>query len=180
MEKEYKEIYDFIKTGKKGGIDHDSTMEPFMTTNEVSKGEIDFNTCDINEILQHIPLKGYLKKLYQIIGNKRVEYYFGKWVLLSLNKVVYIYNKYSLNNQTRIIDFAAIYGGMGHCIICSYVPEFDKICFRHDGGANGYERDDHFKFACNYIPEKNNLHDISIWIQYINNDTDPWELPIIN
>ena len=179
MEDKYKEIYEFVQSGKKGAENYDSSMEPFMKTNEVSNGEIDFNTSDVNKILEKLPLKGYLKTLYQIIGNKKIEYYFEKWILLSLDKVTYIYNNYSLKNQTKIIDFAVIYGGMGHCIVCSYVPKFDKIYFRHDGGSNGYERDDHFNFACNYNPKESDLHDISVWLKNINN-SDPWELPVIN
>ena len=42
---------------------------------------------------------------------------------------------------------------MGHVIVLSYHPNTSKFFMRHDGGANGYEREEHYNFYHNYNPE---------------------------
>ena len=44
------------------------------------------------------------------------------------------------NGQTRMVDFAMRYAGLGHVIVLSYDPEGDKVFARLDGGSNTYDR----------------------------------------
>ena len=144
----------FVESGKTNGVGESVLDNPFLIQKSQEKGSVGFNTPEVNKILiEEVPIDGPLKWLYQIIGNPDVEMYFKNWTLLSLNKVKEQYKIKVENSQTRAIDFAIAYAGMGHVVVCSYDPQLSKIYYRHDGGSNGYECDDRFKFSIEYVPE---------------------------
>ena len=75
-----------------------------MVTNPVKEGEVQFYTAEVNSILEKIPIHETLNKIYQVIGNPNIEYYFGPWTLFSLNKVQEHYNILLEKNQNRAIS----------------------------------------------------------------------------
>lgn len=46
---------------------------------------------------------------------------------------------------SKFIDIALQYQGMGHVNVIGYIPSTKKFFMRPDGGANGYERAEHFE-----------------------------------
>lgn len=170
----------FVNSGKKGSDNYNSIEQPFMMQNEVADGETDFKTAEVNEMLENIQLHTSLKRIYQIIGNPAIEYYYNQWTLFSLNKVKEHIDFLAKENQTRFIDFGIIYAGMGHCIMVSYVPEFKKIFYRVDGGSNGWDRESNFKFASNYIPEEDKCVELSTWLDTASNAINVWDIKTIN
>jgi hypothetical protein len=134
----YKQIEEFILKGKQGDSKYNSIEQPFMVAKPVKDGEVQFYTAEVNSILEKIPIHETLKRIYQVIGNPDIEYYFGPWTLFSLNKVQEHYNILLEKNQNRAIDFSIIYAGLGHCIIVSYDPELNKIYYRAGGGSDGW------------------------------------------
>ena len=179
--KNYKEAVKFVEKCKRSEVNHDSTQQPFMMKNPLSDGAIDFQTNEVNKIFENVPIHDKLKKIYQVIGNPQVEYYYGEdWTLLSLNKIKSLYENYKKEGQIRAVDFAMIYAGMGHVIVTSYDPVSDKIYYRHSGGANGYEQDDNYKFSIKYIPKETELYDINHWFDIVKKDgTDAFSLPMV-
>ena len=179
--KNYNDAVKFVEQCKRSEVNYDSTQQPFIMKNKFSDGDIDFQTNEVNKIFEEVPIHEKLKKIYQVIGNPHVEYYYGEdWTLLSLNKIKSLYNMYLEKGQRRAVDFGMIYAGMGHVIVVSYDPVTDKIYYRHSGGANGYERDDNFNFAIKYIPKEDELHDIKHWFDIIQKDgIDAFSLPMV-
>ena len=57
-------------------------------------------------------------------------------------------------------DIGLTYFGMGHIIVLSYSPKLKKFFLREDGGANGYEREAHFKFYSNFDLENCEVRNI--------------------
>ena len=151
-----------------------------MTQNKVADGDTDFKTVQVNEMLENINLHSSLKRIYQVIGNPAVEYYFNQWTLFSLNKVKEHIDILSKENQTRFIDFGVIYTGLGHCIVASYVPELKKIFYRSDGGSNGWDRELNFKFASNYIPEDDKCIELSTWLDTVLHAIDVFTIKTVN
>ena len=173
---------EFVKNCKRSTPNFDSTQQPFIMGNPVENGMIDTRIEEVNQIFEKLPLHNSLKKIYQVIGNPEVEYYYGgDWTLLSLKKMKSIYEKYVINNQRRAVDFAMIYAGMGHVVVVTYDPVTDKIYYRHSGGANGYEQDYNYKFALQYEPKENELYDITHWFDIIKKEgIDAFSLPLIS
>ena len=172
---------EFVKNCKKSSPDYDSTQQPFIMKNPINDGMIDSRIEEVNKIFEEVPLHNSLKKIYEVIGNPEVEYYYGKdWTLLSLNKIKSLYEMYCGKEQRRAVDFGMIYAGMGHVVVASYDPVSDKIYYRHSGGSNGYEQDENFNFAVKYKPKENELHDISHWFDIIKKEgIDAFSLPMV-
>ena len=175
----YQKLLEFVQSGKAGTNKHDTTQTPFTVQGSSTDGELGFDTAKVDLILNNVPLTGDLKTIYRIIGNPDIEFYFGQWTLLSITKVKNMYETYITKNQTRSIDFALIYAGMGHCVVASFDPESTKIYYRADGGSNGYDREFNFNFACKYIPKEDELHDFTHWQTIISTEIEPFELPLI-
>ena len=173
----------FIESGKMGVKSVTAVDNPFLIQNPQKDGSVGFNTPEVNKILEEVPIQNSLKLLYQIIGDD-VEMYFSQWTLLALTKVKQQYKIKVENSQSRAIDFAIAYAGMGHVVVCSYDPETSKIYYRHDGGSNGYECDDHFKFSIEYVPEPDKCFDLEHWIDATSHEIeDPielFQLPLVN
>ena len=139
-----------------------------------------FKTIESNKILEKFPNMPYeLRCIYKVIGNPFVEYYFGRWALRSLKHVEERFNLMKEANNSRIIDFAINYCGMGHCVVCSYDSKDGRIFYRRDGGSNGWDRKYNWEFISKYIPEDDKKHNFMTWIQDIKNpDTflnEPWK-----
>ena len=78
--KQYVKAFDFVKTGKCSSEDHNSCEQPFFNMNITANGALGFNTTEVNKLLDEIPINGLLEKIYRIIGNPKVEYYFKDWI----------------------------------------------------------------------------------------------------
>ena len=94
-----------------------------------------------------------LMYIYKVLGDPIVEFYFSFWTVFSLNKVIKRYNVMKNDGQEKVVDFAILNAGFGHCIICAYDTEDNKIFYRHDGGSNAWERDAHYDFINSYTSE---------------------------
>ena len=158
---------------------HDSCMQPFMM-NSINKDKHNIrcknvvnnnHITNVLQLLSQIPLPYTLRILYTAIGKVNVELYYNNWTLLSLNKVKTMYNHYISNNQTRSVDFAFMYCGMGHACMVSFDPITNKIYYKMQNGANGYEADDNYRNAISYVPIEKDLHNISHWFTIIENKT---------
>ena len=174
------DLIHFIETGKLSDPSYDSHNNPFFIGNPVKAGEIGFNTSEINYLLQEIPIKGKLKIIYQILGNKNIELYKGidnKWTFLKLETVKFYYDIYKKNNQFRSIDFAKTYYGMGHYMVVSFDPQTCKIYYKIAGGSCGFSANANFKLACEYIPQESHLFDFSHFENIINENTDVDSIP---
>jgi hypothetical protein len=179
MSLNYKQVQDFVLKGIKGENNYNTIEQPHMIRKPVKNGEVDFNTPEVNNILENIPIHESLKKIYQVIGNPSVEYYFGSWTLFSLNKVKEHYDIFINKNQKRAIDFGIIYTGMGHCIMVTYDPELNMIYYRADGGSSGHDRDINFKFAYDFVPTEDKCIDLSDWFDNTINVTNIWEIKTV-
>jgi hypothetical protein len=176
----HSEALRFIETGKKGEDDYDTSCMPFFATKIERDGSLGYYTKEVNIILETISVGTDLKRLYQIIGNTKCEYYFNNWILMNLDSLKERYDNLITNKQTRVIDFGFSYGGMGHCVVVSYDPITKKIFYRHDGGSNGYEREHHYNFIKDYTPEKSKLFPFSHWMDAVKNKIECWKLPLVN
>lgn len=172
----------FVRSGMKGMDGHDSAQQPFMLPELECKGEVGAKTEEADAFLERVRLPPALQRVYRVIGNAQSEYIFRGWILMSLQKVCDAYERMKENGQSRMVDFAYIYAGMGHVVVCSYDPELARIYYRGDGGANGWERSDHFNRACKYVPRIDDSYDISDWFERVERweeTCDPFSLPLV-
>ena len=179
INRQYQEAMNFFNSGKLS--DKDCTSHPFFLKGSPPiEPNVGFNTAKVNAILGEVPLPPKIKKIYQIIGETNVEHYTENWILITLDKIKLIHDKYIAKGQHRANDFALIYTGMGHVAVCSYDPETDKIYYRMDGGSNGYDRDDYYKFAYTYVPKEEHLHDIQHFFDTVKEANDTFSIPLVN
>lgn len=139
---------------------YDSTIQPFfMRDKNQTKFKINFDyILDLPEGLnQNISL------IYKIISDSEREIYSDKWTIMSLNKVKEIYKEYCDNGQTRVIDIAFIYMGMGHINVMSCDLQTHNLFFHRDGGSNGYEREYNFKYMLKLDPETHQQYYFNDW-----------------
>jgi len=139
--------------GKYSHEHHDSASQPFFTDHVEGTGK-PVQKLEENELaLSDIILSEELENLYRFIGNPCVEYYFDGCTIMSLKNVIKSHNIMVDHGQSRVIDFAFWYEGMGHVIVDALDPSDGQIFYRHDGGSNGYDRKNHFEFICKYVPK---------------------------
>ena len=116
---------------------HDSTQEPFFNRPEEQK------VYAMDHVgMPEVPdaLNRHIKIMYELIGNPDSEVYIGQWTIMSLNKVLENYKQYCSDGQDKVFDIAFKYAGMGHVVVLSCDLSNHLLFKRHDGGANGFER----------------------------------------
>ena len=185
----YEEAAKFVQDmGEKSTEGADVTQAPFFAkTPEEGKEreELGYKMTAVNKLLEDNPsIPHPLQCLYKVIGDPEREYYFGNWSFFSLNKLIERKKICEENNQNRMIDFALVYGGMGHVVVCSIDPQDAKIFYRHDGGSNGWERAERWEKARGYIPKEEHKHPFQHWLNEVNNSRQSHynnlvELPLI-
>ena len=87
-------------------------------------------------------------KMYKLIGNKKIEWYYSDLIFMCWDRILSIYNSKCDYNQKNVLDFAYSYIGMGHIYVYFIDLRTNNIYKRRDGGSNGYEREDRFVEIC--------------------------------
>ena len=129
----YKIIFNLLSESCiKSAPNNNITLSPFMMQNKNQDTNlIEFNTPEINSLLktEHLcTMPDDLKIIFRILGQDNVECNFTDWTIMSLQNINTRINQVREDGQTRVVDFAILYAGMGHCIVCAYDPTDGKIC----------------------------------------------------
>ena len=189
----YKEMAEFAIRGKKGESSYDSTQVPFFiqTPEEKSSGVQGFKLMETNQVLERITetmkdtedFPPRLKRLYKVISDPSVEFYFDQWTLFPLKKVEERRNFLVDNGQTRTIDFAYLGMGMGHVVVACFDTKDQKVFYRRDGGSNGYEREANVKYAKDFNPDSD-CNDLKFsfleWMKDVKNKCHAFDLKAVN
>jgi hypothetical protein len=149
-----------LNNGNMSGKHYDSTKQPFfMRDGNQTEFKINFDyILDLPEGLnQNISL------IYKIISDPDREIYLDNWTIMSLNKIKEIYKEYCNNHQTRVINIAFIYLGMGHINVMGCDLQTHNLFFHRDGGSNGYEREDNFNYMVKLDPETHQQYYFNDW-----------------
>lgn len=170
----------FYMNGYYSKENYNSIDEPFFSRFVKGQNKPPQKLKETENLLNKILLPKELVNLYRQIGNPNVEYYLEKWTIMSLTNVIKRYDIMRRYDQTRVIDFAFSYTGMGHIIVVAIDPYDGKIFYRHDGGGNGYERKLYFDFISNYIPDEKNKFIFTDFLKIIKKKDIPEGLKIIN
>lgn len=144
----------FLRRGVLGAPGHNSTKETFMRSapRERVAGA---GPTNVEGRLKEVGLPPRVAALYRAIGSPGSEYIFDHWVLLSLDFVRDQARTLRRNHdQNEVVDFAFCYAGMGHAVVCGYAPLLKKIFYRVDGGANGYEQEEHRRMLIAFRPRE--------------------------
>ena len=143
-------------------------MAPFMSQNKNPDANLTgFNTPEINSLLTTdnlCTMPHDLKIIFRILGQHNVECNFADWTIMSLQNINTRLNHVREDGQHRVVDFAILYSGMGHCIVCAYDPTDGKIFYRHDGGSSGWDRDHYYQFIKQYIPIEQDKYSFQHWL----------------
>jgi len=88
-----------------------------------------------------VPIPSELKVVYERYP-PNVEFTTPNgWVYLSEEEIAHRNLQMKDVGQTRIVDFAYTYAGMGHITVLSYDPVTRHVFTSMDGGSNGYDRE---------------------------------------
>ena len=146
-----RDYINFFKNGKVSSNDPDCVIEnPFFTSDAKEGDDIDIDsTSNIPDKYHDIFSKlGFSTRiLYSFIGENK-EYQINEFTFFTLKEI-----QKRMNNYNHFFDIGLKYAGMGHIIVLSYHPQSKKFFFRHDGGSNGYEREEHRNFYLNFNPQ---------------------------
>ena len=146
-----KEYITFFKNGQVSAVDPDCVIENPFFASDAKEGEslnIDKTENISSEYRETFSKLDFSTRiLYSFIGDNK-EYQVNDFTFITLREV-----KKRMNNYNHFFDIALKYAGMGHVLVLSYHPNTRKFFIRHDGGANGYEREEHYNFYNNYNPE---------------------------
>ena len=146
-----KEYIAFFKNGKVSDVNPDCVIEnPFFVSNAKEGGNLNIDTTEnISDEYRDTfsKLDFSTRILYSFIGDNK-EYQINDFTFFTLKEI-----QKRINNYNHFFDIGLKYAGMGHIIVLSYHSNSKKFFFRHDGGANGYEREEHNNFYYNYNPE---------------------------
>ena len=134
---------------------HESNIEPFMATQVDT--EIIENIEKLEEKINLIDtgLSDDIKKFYRSIKSSTQEIYVKEWTLFSIDNIYNMLLKHRENN-IHITDIGLKYCGMGHCKVAFYDPQTNMIYYRHDGGSNGWDREERYNALKSYKSDSNN------------------------
>lgn len=128
---------------------------------EINYNDIVNNNKNIKNMLTTIPVCYELNELYTLINNVKIENVVNIWIIKSLNEVIENFEIMKEFTENNIIDFASTYIGMGWVYMIAYDPTSKSFFIRRDGGSNGFDRDENFKFICNYKAQEDNHVDFN-------------------
>ena len=80
-----------------------------------------------------------LEYIYSKYDND-VEFLVFDWTFLSEYEINKRHEQFVKEGQTRCVDIAYRYAGMGHVSVLAYDPVSQCVFEQYDGGANGYDR----------------------------------------
>jgi hypothetical protein len=164
----YKAASDFVKLGRCGLPQHQSSDAPFMLAAAESDTEAAVAKPSYNEsvekLLDEVPLPPELCRVYRVIARPACEYVFGMWILMSLEQAAEKYTIRVRQGQLRAVDFALRYEGLGHCQICSYDPTTKRVYYRADGGSNGFDVQRNCEHANSHVPTEDESRAVGHWI----------------
>ena len=110
----------------------------------------DNNIVQVENILNSVKLSSSeISNLYRLLGDVSLDFVYNQTTFLSLQEIEKRAKVYHENGQTDILDVAVTYHGMGHINVLTYSLSNNAFFFRMDGGANGYDRADHWKYILN-------------------------------
>ena len=137
--------------------------EPLISFEEddINFNDVINNEKNIKNMLESIPAPDELKELYILINNIKNEYVVSYWVIKSLSDVIEDFMIMKEFSENKIIDFASTYIGMGWVYMIAYDPTSKSFFIRRDGGSNGWDREENFRFICNYKAQEDNHVDFN-------------------
>jgi hypothetical protein len=120
------------------------------------------NNLQVKEEVNNITSKLHLLKprLHKtiedfFISNQTLqEIYINNWTIMNLDSIIERHN-ICKKDRIYVYDIGFRYEGMGHIKMAFYDPKLEKIFYRIDGGANGYDRIDNYKKLKTYNSEIN-------------------------
>ena len=151
---------------------HESNMAPFMS--EQIDTVVVENTQELEEKLTLIDnyLSYDIKNFYRNIKSSTQEIYIKDWNLLNITNIYDMLVDHKEDN-IHITDFALKYCGMGHCKIAFYDYKTNMIYYRHDGGSNGWEREERYETLKKYTSNDTNPGiTFDIFLKQINEELD--------
>ena len=69
----YRQATQFVNKGNRGVDNYNTIEKPFMCKGSSTEGKIEFDTDQVNDILENIPIHTSLKRIYQTIGNPNIK-----------------------------------------------------------------------------------------------------------
>lgn len=168
----YSKASDFVKLGQSGQPGHESSSSPFMAPSAGPAVDEEATASAVGGLLAQVPLPAELVRIYRVINRPDCEHVFGRWVLLSLKQAVEQAGMRNRHGQRRLVDFALMYEGLGHCTLCSYDPSSDQVYYREDGGSCGQERDNNFERANRHVPTAEELVPFSAWVEAVTKELE--------
>ena len=178
----------FLAAGVLGRAGHDSPSVPFMRSaaaEDVTEAPSASAAIDLDGHLSEVELPPRVRALFDAIGDPTREYLFNHWTLLSLDFIrKRVRTLRDARGQADVVDFAITYAGMGHAVVCAYAPSTQKIFYRVDGGANGYEQDHKHRLLVAYTPkDASTFFNEEHWFQTVTSQMkqtayEPFNLPL--
>lgn len=112
-----------------------ATDNPFFFHNEKSTAHPSVEVRPIG-----IPLPDELRVVYERYSDDTEFSTRHGWTFLSEREIMTRMIAMQEEGQTRFVDIAISYAGMGHVHVLSYVEDLKSVFTSMDGGANGWDR----------------------------------------
>ena len=112
-----------------------ATENPFFTSNE------ELTTPPSVEVRRvNVPIPEELRVVYERYPDDAEFTAPDGWTFLSEREIQTRMSAMQKEGQTRFVDVAICYAGMGHVRVLSYVVDTRRVFTHLDGGANGWDR----------------------------------------
>lgn len=92
-----------------------------------------------------VPMPETLREVYEHYPSDTEFSTSRGWTFLSEEEVKRRWEAMDAWGQSRMVDLAVAYAGMGHVMVLSYDPITDGVLTGLDGGANGWDRDENHR-----------------------------------
>jgi len=138
LRKYYASAAEYMKKAKVSVKNWSATGHVFGFHSEDKSSEV--IDAKFIEFPERIYLPPILRCMYDILGAKDREFYFGAWAFSSINNMEKIHSRLIQCGQNNLLQAATKYAGMGWQIAIFLDKNTGKFFLLNVGGSNGYDR----------------------------------------
>ena len=138
-------ILDKLKNASVSSNDYKSSNEPFFRNDDNAEPFQQFNIL-YSDTEAQLPrgLNNNIKSIYELLGHRKKEIYYGPWTIMSVDEALEHYKILCANGQYNVFSIGYKYAGMGYINLLNCDLRSHLLFYSVDGGSSGYDRQYNF------------------------------------
>lgn len=134
-------LLDKLKSASLSSNDYRSSSQPFFRNDDNAQTFQQFNIL-YSDTETQLPrgLNNNIKSMYELLGHRKKEIYYGPWTIMSVDEALERYKILCANGQYNVFSIGYKYGGMGYIDLLNCDLTTHLLFYSIDGGSNDHDR----------------------------------------